>query len=43
MGVLLTPASSLVKKASQPPQNVTIELAELDREVKTKVIPHIIE
>ena len=43
MGVLLTPASSLVKKATQPPQNVTTELAELNREVKTKVIPHIIE
>ena len=41
VGVLFSPATSLVKMASQPPQNFTTELAELNREVKTKVIHHI--
>ena len=42
VGVLFSPARSLVEMASQPPQNISTELAELTRKVKTKVPPHIL-
>ena len=40
MGVLFSPAHSLVEMASQPPQNVSTELADLTRKV-TKASHHI--
>ena len=41
MGVLFSPARSLVEMGSQHPQNVSTELADLTRKVNAKATHHI--